>query len=61
MLCHAKIHHEHLLKIYRACCWNYYYFISALPGIINIVVDLQQKLYNNSEPEIVHIIWLEGE
>ena len=27
----------------------------------NIVVDLQQKLYNNSEPEIVHIIWLEGE
>ena len=25
-----------------------------------IVVDLQQKLYNNSEPEIVHIIWLEG-
>ena len=26
-----------------------------------IVVDLQQKLYNNSELEIVHIIWLEGE
>ena len=26
-----------------------------------IVVDLQQKLYNNSEPEIDNIIWLEGE